>query len=79
MGGPAAGISCPQEEEGSNLLSPTMVARQGHWVEGNCPARTTDLQRDNGKKVRGREAPTATATATPAPTVAQWRPVRTVV
>lgn len=54
----------------------TMVARQGHWVEGNCPARTAELQRDR-RKVKGREVPTATPT--PAPTVALWRPVRTVV
>lgn len=39
------------------LLSPTMEARQGHWVEGNCPARTAELQQDRRKESEGYRGP----------------------
>lgn len=31
----------------------TVVARQGHWMEGNCPTRTAELQRDRRKESEG--------------------------
>lgn len=77
-GAPEAEISCLLEKERSKLLSPNMVVRQGHWVEGNRPARTSELQRDRRKRKWGVER--ASATHTPPPKVAQGRPVvRTVV
>lgn len=55
-GAPEAEISRPLEKERSKFLSLNMVVRQGHWVEGNCPARTFELQRDR-RRGRCREPP----------------------
>lgn len=49
-GAPEAEISRLLEKERSKLLSPNMAVRQGHWVEGNCPAGTSELQRDRQRK-----------------------------
>lgn len=47
---PEAEISRLLEKERSKFLSLNMVVRQGHWVEGNCPARTFELQRDRRRE-----------------------------